>query len=442
MRQIRIWVLQQLRTRWRRCSFRTRSTRESWPSTSICLISGAWMKPTIRRSCSRSFDSASQRTSSLVCASSLAQQQSYSRSFEVHYENISPRITSVIIDEAGTVPETDAPLIATLPAVERIICVGDVQQLPPFSKLQARVKPDGFMARVQAQLTSQHGNCVRQLTRQFRMSRHICNFVSDAFYDGQLIMDAVEGSRRAPEFVPGGRLWLSGIYWLDYSASAPTHFLQTVNHGEGRGTRLEIIRNRRNQHHNCTQGHCEEDVFQSKANATEIHHIICCLEEFAEQQFFDAGQHGKTIAVICFYKQQCDVLEASLDARRHRILQESRKRGALKIRTVDSFQGSEADIVIISGVRSNKHQEVGFLATTDGKKRICVATSRAKEALIIIGDHTTLACEKLAFSKLWSEGHCSRYKITKVHSSADLMRPARASTAQQMNAHQISDLFS
>jgi len=361
-------------------------------------------------------------------------------------EHICHRITSVIIDEAGTMPETSTPLIATLPAVKRIICVGDVQQLPPFSHVQARVRPDGFMARVQAQLKPQDGNCIRLLRRQFRMSRYICNFVSDAFYDGQLIMDAIEGSLRAPEFVPGGRLRLSGIYWLDYSASAPTHIIQKVDYGEGRGTRLEITRIRRNRHHNCIHGRCEEDVFNSKANATEIHHIICCLCEFVEQHFLDAGPQGKSIAVICFYKQQSDVLEASLDAlesrRLRKILQESRERGALRIRTVDSFQGNEADIVILSGVRSNENQEVGFLASTDGQKRICVATSRAKEALIIIGDHKTLACGKLAFSKLWSECHRSKYQVAKVHSSADLMQPARAAAAQQMIANQISDLFS
>mmetsp|Transcript_124074 Transcript_124074/g.247139 ORF Transcript_124074/g.247139 Transcript_124074/m.247139 type:complete len:229 (+) Transcript_124074:1166-1852(+) len=83
-RQIQIWVPQQLHTRWTSCCFTTRSTRESWRSMSIWFDSGAGMKPTIRRSCSRSFDSASQRTLFLVCASSLAQHQSYSRSFEVH----------------------------------------------------------------------------------------------------------------------------------------------------------------------------------------------------------------------------------------------------------------------------------------------------------------------------------------------------------------------
>jgi superfamily I DNA and/or RNA helicase len=60
----------------------------------------------------------------------------------------------------------------------------------------------------------------------------------------------------------------------------------------------------------------------------------------------------------------------------------------LKISTIDSFQGQEATIIILSLVRSNADHQIGFLKDY---RRMNVAMTRAKEQLIIIGDSTTLA---------------------------------------------------
>lgn len=53
---------------------------------------------------------------------------------------------------------------------------------------------------------------------------------------------------------------------------------------------------------------------------------------------------------------------------------------------VDSFQGSEAPIVLVSMVRSNNSGNIGFLK--DGR-RLNVAITRAKDLLIIVGDGNT-----------------------------------------------------
>lgn len=60
----------------------------------------------------------------------------------------------------------------------------------------------------------------------------------------------------------------------------------------------------------------------------------------------------------------------------------------LNISTVDSFQGLEANIVLLSLVRSNIKGNIGFLKE---KNRICVALSRAKHGLYIIGNLPLLA---------------------------------------------------
>lgn len=55
---------------------------------------------------------------------------------------------------------------------------------------------------------------------------------------------------------------------------------------------------------------------------------------------------------------------------------------------MDSFQGLEANIVLLSLVRSNTKDQIGFLKE---KNRICVALSRAKLGLYIIGNMPLLA---------------------------------------------------
>jgi len=54
-----------------------------------------------------------------------------------------------------------------------------------------------------------------------------------------------------------------------------------------------------------------------------------------------------------------------------------------QIATVDSFQGGESDIVIISYVRSNSNQGIGFV---DNPNRINVAHTRCRREIVIIGD--------------------------------------------------------
>ncbi|KAH3744627.1 hypothetical protein Pelo_13974 [Pelomyxa schiedti] len=57
------------------------------------------------------------------------------------------------------------------------------------------------------------------------------------------------------------------------------------------------------------------------------------------------------------------------------------------VTTVDNYQGEENDIIILSLVRSNDQGVVGFLKTSN---RICVALSRARHGLYIIGNSTVL----------------------------------------------------
>ena len=62
----------------------------------------------------------------------------------------------------------------------------------------------------------------------------------------------------------------------------------------------------------------------------------------------------------------------------------------MRISTIDSFQGQEQEIIILSLVRSNDDGDIGFLKDY---RRMNVAITRAKEQLFIIGDSATIAID-------------------------------------------------
>lgn len=307
------------------------------------------------------------------------------------FRKLRHRITTVIVDEAGTVPEFQMPVIAGLLNVERIICIGDVNQLPPFSHLQ-RAAPEGFMQRVQSQLQR-----VPMLTVQFRMHRDIATFVSGAFYRGALTTDPTTALARRPEFRPNC-LFLEGICWINVhnrrNGTAAEIATVTKNAKEAHRLQTRICQNDGNP---AGEGSCELPLRKSFANYFELAHIIRALELFVQYRFFDTSP-PKTVAVITFYKAQAQELCVALQSSRFsQVFAAAQAASLLRVQTVDSAQGGEADIVILSCTRSNPACDVGFLSNA---KRLCVAASRAKEALMIVGDKQCMESSVPAFKLL------------------------------------------
>jgi len=98
----------------------------------------------------------------------------------------------------------------------------------------------------------------------------------------------------------------------------------------------------------------------------------------------------KQITVISPYKRQVSLIKELL----HFDLIKDRISGKYtrdswqtflnsRIATVDSFQGGESDLVIISYVRSNKEKGIGFV---DNPNRINVAHTRCRREIVIVGD--------------------------------------------------------
>ena len=116
----------------------------------------------------------------------------------------------------------------------------------------------------------------------------------------------------------------------------------------------------------------DTDNLMSKVNILEADMLV----GFFNYLVFN-GVKPEEITVLTFYNGQRKLILSRL--RRHQNLQGSR----FKVVTVDSYQGEENDIVLLSLVRSNNSNSIGFLSVIN---RVCVALSRAQRGLYIFGN--------------------------------------------------------
>ena len=87
------------------------------------------------------------------------------------------------------------------------------------------------------------------------------------------------------------------------------------------------------------------------------------------------GVQSTNVAVISFYNEQKKALHAEF--------QKDQQLKSVRIDNVDAFQGLEYDLVILSLVRTNARNSVGFASKAC---RINVAVTRARFGLIVVGD--------------------------------------------------------
>jgi helicase required for RNAi-mediated heterochromatin assembly 1 len=119
------------------------------------------------------------------------------------------------------------------------------------------------------------------------------------------------------------------------------------------------------------------DSLASKYNADEAHMVV----GFFIHLVF-SGISVKDITVLTFYNgQRKKILKLLKDS--------SYLQGQyVKVATVDSYQGEENEVVLLSLVRSSEERKIGFLAV---ENRVCVAMSRAKRGFYVFGNGQALA---------------------------------------------------
>ncbi|KAK7499274.1 hypothetical protein BaRGS_00009534 [Batillaria attramentaria] len=97
------------------------------------------------------------------------------------------------------------------------------------------------------------------------------------------------------------------------------------------------------------------------------------------------GYHPSRITVLTTYSGQLFQLKKLMPKKQYE---------GVRLTVVDNFQGEENDIILLSLVRSNEDSNIGFLKI---ENRVCVALSRAKIGLFVIGNFDVLSAE----SELW-----------------------------------------
>ena len=281
-----------------------------------------------------------------------------------------------IVDEAGraTLSELLVPCIKA----KRIILVGDHKQLAPvveddvIEKLNTDSKKgsDEFRAdkkdvttslfeRLFERIESKSKDCVylenfkHTLTYNYRAHKSICDLYSKAFYDGILKTRAKISEEKAHNL----KAFKTNAVWLDTGKRSDKEDKQ-----QGTGK----------------INHC---------NASIIYHTLNSLKD----QILESGTI-KDIGIITPYKDQSKLLERKL-----KNIQEEYKKAnvSIDIGTVDSFQGSDRDMIIYDCVRSSKAEntpqtqakrqgsKIDFIAD---EKRLNVSLSRSKKLLLIVGD--------------------------------------------------------
>ncbi|MDH4865457.1 AAA domain-containing protein [Alcaligenes nematophilus] len=270
----------------------------------------------------------------------------------------------VIIDEAAR--SISSELAIAMQSAKRVLLVGDHLQLPPLysdahkSALARRLGINDERTELNAVLksdfarafTSEYGEqASATLLTQYRMVPPIGDLVSNTFYKGKL-SNGPRSILRIYDDAPNALT--SPVTWLDTSSLG-----ERANHQNDRGV---SIYNR-----------CEaEQVMQVLKQIASSGQFLVNLTHLKEKD--DA-----LIGVICMYAEQKRLL-------RQKFNQEVWAEGfkdLVKIDTVDSYQGKENRIIILSLTRSDRTRYPGFLRAPN---RINVAMSRAMDRLLIVGN--------------------------------------------------------
>lgn len=152
-----------------------------------------------------------------------------------------------------------------------------------------------------------------------------------------------------------------------------------------------------------------DDELRSHSNEHEAEYIVALCKYLLRQ-----GYDNSRITVLTTYTGQLLQLK--------RLMPKAQFEG-VRLCTVDNFQGEENDIILLSLVRSNEDNKIGFLGISN---RVCVALSRARMGFYCIGNITMLAGKNELWRKIKTDleeqqaigpalaTYCQNHKNTKV----------------------------
>ena len=125
--------------------------------------------------------------------------------------------------------------------------------------------------------------------------------------------------------------------------------------------------------HNVPEKSNKDSDVTTHTNVFEADYLVSLCRYLLKQ-----GYQPYMITILTMYRGQ--LLELKRKMKRKDF-------DGVRVAAVDDFQGEENDIILLSLVRSNPEKNIGFLSNSN---RTCVALSRAKKGLYIIGDLSML----------------------------------------------------
>ncbi|XP_010919834.1 regulator of nonsense transcripts 1 homolog [Elaeis guineensis] len=269
------------------------------------------------------------------------------------------RFRQVLIDEStqATEPECLIPLVL---GVKQVVLVGDHCQLGPV--IMCKKAARAGLAQSLFERLVLLGLKPFRLQVQYRMHPSLSEFPSNSFYEGTLQNGVTINERQS-----------SGIDFPWPVPNRPMFFYVQMGQEEISASGTSYL---------------------NRTEAANVEKIVT--------SFLRSGVIPSQIGVITPYEGQ-----------RAYIVNHMSRNGALRqqlykeieVASVDSFQGREKDYIILSCVRSNEHQGIGFL---NDPRRLNVALTRARYGIVILGNPKVLSKQPLWNSLLthYKEHEC------------------------------------
>lgn len=274
----------------------------------------------------------------------------------------------ILVDEASQTlePSVLIPLLFSCRYHGKLVMIGDQKQLRPMIA-SPEARKYGFDetlfdrlidAVIDSPLFSSN-----LLSTQYRMHPDIAQWPNSVVYDNQITNAQSAHSLKA--FDIPGFVWpnkkMSDFY---ESHESPLLFIDVFGK------------------------ECKQKTGFSVSNLDEAAVVVKILQNVIECN----ADSLQSIGVITGYNaQRAAILEKLKDLygeNAHEILE------GLEVESVDGFQGREKDLIILSCVRSNGRNEIGFMRD---ERRMNVALTRARRGLIVVGNAKCLAQS----DKLW-----------------------------------------
>ena len=281
-----------------------------------------------------------------------------------------------VVDEAAQAVELST-LIPLQLGVKQLVLVGDPQQLP--ATVIGKRELVGNYERSLFERLEHCGLPVHTLDVQYRMHPAISVFPRNQFYQG-VLKDADSVAHISPIF-SRPPYNLNPFVFVDVLAGRDVKSQQSL----------------------------------SRSNSEEA--AVCVSLYFAllrMSQEQGLGLNG-SVGIISPYAEQVKLLKQTFEAAGVRV---SGHLDDIEIATVDSFQGKEKDIIILSTVRGcPESNSVGFLADV---RRMNVALTRAKQGLFVVGKTQTLQTNQI-WNSLIKHARQTRNSYVQVRGPGDDM---------------------